>query len=567
MAKKAAIYVRVSRAYKEDDERVTIAAQLADCEAYCQERGYIIVGRYIDKDKFRVKGALVNPSGARKDRPAYLKMLRAAQLGEFDIIVAWKEDRLYRGMYAALPLSEVLDERRNDLRVELIKENFDRQMLGIKAAIAKLELDNIRDRMVMGRKVRIERGEPAGGPMRYGYLKDENKRIIIHEAEASIVRKIFDLYTQGENNMEIRRRLNASGFAPRTNNIWSKATISKILTFDGYATGKYTTVLDGDTYTTPCPPIIPMNVWQKAIETRAGNKKYRGRNVKEDYLCRGMVICNCGWTWNVRTSHSKRQTGKCGYYGCARKDQQPEFIHNDCPGTIGSKKLDTFVWDFVVNICRNPEIVQNAIDAKIELLQQELGDIEHEANQLQNELNRLSDEKQWVITTARKGKISDEDMEKQLAAIDFQCMELRKVRDDKLSAILVQQQTEQLKDWANQYLSNLASGLRILEADLAEITENEFTDLYQFLGASRFEEKYNGDNFAALKWAILEEKRKTVRMLISKVLVTKDENGGKRIIPQLAFELPDGFASLVYDYQSLAYIEQVKTMVEKSGKE
>ena len=105
MNQKAAIYVRVSRAYKEGDERVTIAAQLADCEAYCQERGYLIVGRYIDKDKYRVKGALRNPSGERKDRPSYLSMLKAAHNFEFDIIVAWKEDRLYRGMYAALPLS------------------------------------------------------------------------------------------------------------------------------------------------------------------------------------------------------------------------------------------------------------------------------------------------------------------------------------------------------------------------------------------------------------------------------------------------------------------------------
>src|SRR5258706_4431511 len=112
MRKNAVIYVRVSRAYKEDDERVTIASQLSDCETYCQERGYNIVARYIDKDKYRVKGALVNPSGARKDRPAYLAMLKAAYAGEFDIIVAWKEDRLYRGMYAALPLSEVLTDNR-----------------------------------------------------------------------------------------------------------------------------------------------------------------------------------------------------------------------------------------------------------------------------------------------------------------------------------------------------------------------------------------------------------------------------------------------------------------------
>lgn len=561
--KSAAIYVRVSRAYKEDDERVTIASQLSDCETYCQEHGYNIVARYIDKDKYRVKGALVNPSGARKDRPAYLAMLKAAYTGEFDIIVAWKEDRLYRGMYAALPLSEVLDEHRNDLKVELVKETFDRQMLGIKAAIAKLELDNIRDRMIMGRRARIERGEPPGGPVHYGYSKDEKMRIIINEPEARVVRQIFDWYTAGENGMEIRRRLNTAGIAPRKNKIWSKATIAKILNFEGYATGKNATKLDGEKFITPCPPIISISVWQKAIEVRKGNKKYRGRNVKEDYLCRGMVTCPCGWIWTVRTSHSKRQTGKCGFYGCSRKDHQPENMQSDCPGTIGAKKLDEFVWAFVVTICKNPDIVRKAIDAKIANLEAELGDIESETEQIQRELSRLADERQWVITMARKSAITDDDMEKQLAAIDLQAMELRKKRDDKLAAILMQQQTDQLKEWADQYLKNLAGGLRVLETDISELSEIERLNLYNSLGANRFDEKYNHDKLASLRWAVLEEKRRNVRMLVSKVLLVKDPDGSKRIIPQLAFDIPHELASLVYGYQSLAYIEQVKELVEK----
>lgn len=116
-----------------------------------------------------------------------------------------------------------------------------------------------------------------------------------------------------------------------------------------------------------------------------------------------------------------------------------------------------------MTIYKNPEIIQNAIDAKITLLQQELGDIENEASHLQNELERLAEEKQWVITTARKEKISDDDMEKQLAAIDFQSNELHRMRDDKLAAIMLQTQTEQLQDWANRYLSNLANSLNLLE--------------------------------------------------------------------------------------------------------
>ena len=52
-------------------------------------------------------------------------------------------------------------------------------------------------------------------------------------------------------------------------------------------------------------------------------------------------------------------------------------------------------------------------------------------------------------------------------------------------------------------------------------------------------------------------------MSVNKTLVLKDKDQGKRIIPQLGIEGPADFASLVYDYQSLAYVEQAREMVQK----
>jgi DNA invertase Pin-like site-specific DNA recombinase len=71
---------------------------------FVRQRGYVVVARFVDCEKYRSKGKLVQPSGERKDRPQYSAMLAAAKRGEFEVIVAWKEDRLYRGMYAAMPL-------------------------------------------------------------------------------------------------------------------------------------------------------------------------------------------------------------------------------------------------------------------------------------------------------------------------------------------------------------------------------------------------------------------------------------------------------------------------------
>ena len=565
--KRAAIYARVSRAYKEDDERTTIESQISDCEEYCRKRGYIVVQVYIEKDKYHYKGKLVNPSGARKDRPQYQKMIRAALNHEFEVIIAWKEDRLYRGMYAALPLAELLDENR-DISVELIQETFDFKMLGIKAAIAKIELDNIRDRMVRGRRAKLERGEVPGGVARYGYFKNENNSLEIYEEEARIVRKIYDWYIQGVNSMEIRRRLNALGVPPRVNKIWSKASIHNILYFEGYATGEYTTAIDGDVYTIQCPPIISMEIYHKAMETRQANKTHRSRNVKEDYLCRGIVYCPCGWKWNVRTCRSgqSRYTAKYGYYGCARKDHQAENVHPDCPGTIGSKRLDDYVWNFVVNLCHNPEILQDAIDAKIQKLLEEQSDIEAEAESLQRELDTIANERQWVITQNRKGRITDEDADLQLGALHFQSLELRKRHSESLAALAAWSQAERLKEWTASYLRNIEKGIDVLNTPPGHLPEDIRGVLYDSLGAALFEEKFNGDQNRALEWAILEEKRRIVRTLLSRVLVVKGKNGEKLVIPQLALEIPPEFASLVYDDQSLAYIEQARNLrIEEAG--
>ncbi len=300
--KRAAIYCRVSRAYKEEDEeRTTIEDQLAACEKYCIQKGYDVVARYIDKDKYRVRKALVNPAGTRQDRPAYIAMIKDGRAGEFDIIISWKQNRLYRG-FGVVPLCDLLDEVK-DLDIELVADRFDRKTMEVMAAISKMQIDDQKESMVRGRKSRLNRGDTPGGQNRYGYFRDENKHLIINPDEAQVVRNVFDWYISGCNNMEIRRRLIALEISPRINKVWSKATINNILTFSGYATGIYLTRLDNEIFTLQCEPIISVATWDKALETRQNNITWRSRNVKEDYLCRGLVVCPCEWKMTARTLH------------------------------------------------------------------------------------------------------------------------------------------------------------------------------------------------------------------------------------------------------------------------
>ncbi|GIK37612.1 MAG: hypothetical protein BroJett011_14450 [Chloroflexota bacterium] len=541
--KRAAIYARVSSDQQATEDKVSIEAQLADCEAYCNERGYTIVARYIDKERYRSKGKLVQPSGQRKDRPHYGMMLRAAAAGEFDVIVAWKEDRLYRGMYAAMPFSEVLDEMGKRLAVELVKETFDRKMLGIKAALGKIEADNIRERMVMGRRAHLQKGEMLGSfrQVRYGHKKVD-RHLEIEETEAEIVRKIFDWYISGENNMAIRRRLNAMGVPPRRGKIWAKQTLERILTCEAYATGQLLYVLDGESFYIPCPPIISMAVWQKAQEVRTSNR-FLARWLKEDYLCAGLVYCACGWKCQARTARREnRKKGSysvCGYYICQRHITAPESQPPDCAVNTGSKKVDDYVWDFVRELCDRPEVLRGAVLQRLSALEAEQTNLEAEAGHLQRQLDELGTERQWVITQARKKRITEDDMEMQLTGLQIQELGLHKELREVQAKSAARLQVQALSEWAAGYLSEIGEGIKTLNVKPEDMTPEERQALVSELEAWRFAEKFPGDELAQLRWAILEEKRRIIKTIIGRVVVSKVAGPERRkITPMLALQLP-----------------------------
>jgi len=552
--KRAAIYARVSSERQAADDRVSIEVQLADCEASCKEKGFIVVDRYVDREKYRVRGRLVQPSGQRKDRPQYRKMLKDALKGKFDVIVAWKEDRLYRGMYAAMPFSEILDELGRKLHIELVKETFDHRMLGIKAAMGKIELDNIRERMMMGRKARLQKGEvPGGDQVKYGYKKVK-KRLATHEEEAKIVNKIFEWYIAGCNNMQIRRKLNGLGVPPRRGKLWAKPTIETILTTEAYATGKLFTTLDGETFTIPCPPIISEQTWRKAQKVRKRNR-FVARNVKEDYLCVGLVYCACGWKCQTRASASNRKRGYdkvSGYYVCQRRTVNPESMPPDCVYSTGSQKVDDHVWDFVKRVCKESTLLERAIEKKLAKLEAKQGDLEAEANRLQQYLDKLATERQWIITQARKGAITEKDMEMQLATLQLEETSMRRELEERVASVAARKQAEALSDWASRYLSDVHAGMEALDVELETLTKVQQQELATELGAWRFEKRFPDSKLAQLRWAILEEKRRTVRTLIRRVTVGKGNNGKKRKIrPLLTLEV-----ELPHELQSLAYGDQ-----------
>jgi len=273
MQRKGAIYIRTSS--EAQGEKASPSEQEADCRSLAKEKGLMVVHVYRDIEKYRVKNKLVEPSGLRSDRPGLLAMLKDVAKGEFDVILAWREDRLYRGLRSMLLVLEAIQQ-------------YNIMIL-------------LQERMTMGVIARLKAGKANTGQDRYGYVRD-GEQIHILEEEAEWVRQIFTWYTQKTPLMQIRKRLIAANAPQNGSSIyrqiqWSRSSIQAILrSAKEYAYGFKAYSRAGQTFHIPVEPIIDMPTYELFIKMREENTTYTKHLKKNDYLLAGHMKCACNLT-------------------------------------------------------------------------------------------------------------------------------------------------------------------------------------------------------------------------------------------------------------------------------
>jgi DNA invertase Pin-like site-specific DNA recombinase len=95
------------------------------------------------------------------DRPGLLAMLKDATRDEFDVIIVWREDMLYRGLRSMLIVLETIQDYK--IEILLAKESFDSKITPVRAWAVQVELDGMKERMGMGVKARLKAGKANTG--------------------------------------------------------------------------------------------------------------------------------------------------------------------------------------------------------------------------------------------------------------------------------------------------------------------------------------------------------------------------------------------------------------------
>lgn len=256
------------------------------------------------------------------ERPQIQAMLRSVDRGEVDAVLVVDMDRLGRG--------DMLDQglidrafRYSGTKIITPVETYDPEsetwelVFGIKSLVAREELKAITRRMQNGRKSSAREGKSISKKPPYGYVRDENLRLVPDVETAWVVKKMYEMMRDGHGRIAIALELDKLGVKPPNPNrdSWSPSSITAIIKNEVYlghiVWGKKKSVKRDGKYQRKNVPSSEWLVYENAHEPlvseelfEAANRAHTGRHRPSTVVAKelsnplaGILKCEvCGYT-------------------------------------------------------------------------------------------------------------------------------------------------------------------------------------------------------------------------------------------------------------------------------
>ncbi len=437
MAEKVAIYCRLSEEDKnkrnQNDDSESIQNQKIMLREYSEKMGWEIYGIYSDDDY----------AGSDRNRPAFKRLLYDAEHHRFDIVLCKTQSRFTRELelvekyiHGLFPLWGI--------RFISIVDNADTANKGnkksrqINGLVNEWYLEDMSDSIKAALDSRRKNGYHIGSFALYGYKKDPDIKghLIIDEEAAAVVRKVFDLFSQGYGKTAIARMLNEEGIPnpteykrrqglrfklppSKSSTIWKYFAISNMLTNEIYignmVQGKYESVSYKSSETRPRPkeewyivrgthePIIEMEQWnrvQKMIGERT--KPFLTGNV--GIFAKKTRCFFCGYALRSSKSGGRR------FLSCPNH----HFDKNSCEGVFVSEErlektiigelnrlsltyLDRRALEEIIEDVRDIDIDKSRISAEIMLLKKQMDEMSRGLKELYiDKVRRVITEEEFI---------------------------------------------------------------------------------------------------------------------------------------------------------------------------
>ena len=202
------------------------------------------------------------------------------------------------------------------------------------------------------------KGNYTGGHILYGYKK-QDKKLVIDEERAEVVRFIFEQYSIGVYVKNILLELDRRGVTYK-GKPFVRSTVYNILKNEKYA-GIYH--FNGQIIENMFPQIVPTDIFEK-VRAKVQKNHYGKHSVQVVYLLRNKLKCGyCGQSVNAECGTSQNGEKKY-YYKCLGKK------HHRCNKSVIRKDiLEKLVLDKIVSELTRPQIM-NAIVANLMQIQE-----------------------------------------------------------------------------------------------------------------------------------------------------------------------------------------------------
>ena len=339
--KTAVIYARYS---SDNQTEQSIEGQLRVCEEYARSHDILILDTYIDRAM----------TGTNDNRADFQRMIKDSAKQEWNYVLVYKLDRFSRDKYATAIHKKTLKD--NGVKLISATEHIPDTPEGIifesmLEGYAEYYSAELSQKVRRGMNETRQKGHYTGGKLIYGY-KVENKKVVIDEEKAEIVRYIYKRYSLDVTVETIIAELTAKGIYNK-GKPFARNTVYLMLKNEKYS-GIYR--YGDEVFENMYPQIITAEIFEKVREKMVANQ--HGRKCTEVvYLLRNKIKCGyCGKSINAESGTSRNGKVK-RYYKCLGRKH-----NNGCKkGTVPKDALEQLVITTMVDELSKPQILDGVV--------------------------------------------------------------------------------------------------------------------------------------------------------------------------------------------------------------
>ncbi|MBQ5989207.1 MAG: recombinase family protein [Oscillospiraceae bacterium] len=405
--------------FSSDNQRTeSIDAQIRAMNLYCKQQHWQTVATYTDEAR----------SATTDNRPQFLKMIADSSKGLFDIVLVHKLDRFSRDRYDSAIYKKRL--KNNNVRLCSVLERIDDSpesimMESVLEGMAEYFSRNLSREVMKGMNETALQCKHTGGCPPLGYDIDEDKHLIINKSEAEAVKKIFEMFAEGNGYTPIINYLNDNGYHTKRGGVFGKNSIDSILRNEKYtgvfvfnkSASRTDSRLTNHAYKTNdkiiriedgCPAIISKHLFERVQRIKAKNRRNTGHyHGKEFYLLTGKVFCGiCGKRMIGNLRFAGERKNRLATYRC----NEPKFVCNNKENN--KDYLDAYVADLLRQKIFNRNSLKKRIKDLNKYIEKYNSEFDERYDTLEREVSVLRESLDRITEAVERGLLTQQLIER-----------------------------------------------------------------------------------------------------------------------------------------------------------